>query len=308
MGPAGQQQGAGPAGGVGVGLGDHHFGVGQRLGRPAELEHRAAVDQPVGQRHGPTGQGGGPLGQFGRLRRFAGTDRPPGQPAQGGHPGRCDRPRLGVRAQAHLVGQRRGPLGLVGDERVHPVGGPAQPRGRQVQPGRPADQPGVPFGQVGLADAGVGGLAHAAAWRRRTRSGCAAASAAAAAPRSPGPARSRRTRRPSVHVDRHSSRCRRTAASAAAGTVSPTTDASRSTARASAGSASIRAARTAARSRLSSRPASDCGARCQAGARLVAQRAPLQQQRDQFGEVERVALGGGQQPVGVGRGSRPPPR
>ena len=165
---------------------------------------------------------------------------------------------------------------------------------------RPAGQVRVAVGEVGLADAGVGGLAQQ---RRDERE-----PAPDPAQHAPGQqlldgalqldrgdrGRRGRPRRCGVRAAlpaRRPARCRRRPSRRAA-------PRGRRRAARRCGRRAPRPGRgRAARRRASRRP----GARPAASVGVVRQRAALDQQRDEFGQVERVALGGGEQPVGVGR-------
>ncbi len=75
-------------------------------------------------------------------------------------PQRRDRAGRGVRAQPDGVGEGGGAFDMGGDELVPVRLGRAGRRGAATVRGGPAGQRRVPFGQVGLADSGVRGLPH----------------------------------------------------------------------------------------------------------------------------------------------------
>ncbi len=86
VGPTGQEHRGGSVEIVVARVRHHLLGLHERVGGPAELQLRPGVNQPVGEWDHVAGQGACPLGVTHGLSRFAGVDRPPGQPAKSRDP------------------------------------------------------------------------------------------------------------------------------------------------------------------------------------------------------------------------------
>ena len=123
VGAAGDEEGTDPHRRVVGGVGGDLLGAGERLGDPAELQQGPRVDQPVAGWHDAAAEHGGPLGGLRGLGGLAGRERLPGGPAQRLHAERRGGAGQGVGAQPDDVGQARGALGVLGDERVGRPGG-----------------------------------------------------------------------------------------------------------------------------------------------------------------------------------------